>query len=207
MPRVRRRPKRRRIGYTKGQVEHLLRGYTFLGDDFGREVRGTLDVEAMWEAWITLRDELLPQWIAENPGTRPYAWWQFDAPERRQRIGTRRYLYPLAEIDHMTPEPHYEFIADDKPHPFDNPRRDEDIRGYDEHTDPTDHFRGPYRLSFGVPSCSISYDYDPDDLETPDDSAAVYERQAAYLDRLGLLTVEERRIVSSPDFEPYEEYP
>ena len=121
MPRVRRRPKRRRIGYTKGQVEHLLSGYQSCGDDFGREVRGTLDVEAMREAWITLRDELLPQWIAENPGTRPYAWWQFDAPERRQRIGTRRYLYPLAEIDHTTPEPHYEFIADDKPHPFDNP--------------------------------------------------------------------------------------
>ena len=35
-------------------------------------------------------------------------------------------------------------------------------------------------------------DYDPDDPETPDDSAAVYESQAAYLDRLGLLTEKER---------------
>ncbi len=43
--------------------------------------------------------------------------------------------------------------------------------------------------------------------ETRDDSAAVYESEAAYLDRLGLLTEEERRIVSSPDYEPYEEYP
>ncbi|HWL93850.1 MAG TPA: hypothetical protein VNT79_09970, partial [Phycisphaerae bacterium] len=36
------------------------------------------------EAWECLRDELLPKWIEENPGSRPWAWWAFDAPERRR---------------------------------------------------------------------------------------------------------------------------
>jgi hypothetical protein len=36
-------------------------------------------------AWKALRDELLPEWIAAKPGTRPRCWWLFDAPGRRQR--------------------------------------------------------------------------------------------------------------------------
>ena len=43
--------------------------------------------------------------------------------------------------------------------------------------------------------------------ESPRFCGRVYESEAAYLDRLELLTEEERRIVSSPDYEPYEEYP
>ena len=30
--------------------------------------------------WTRVRDELLQAWIGERPGTRPWAWWQFDAP-------------------------------------------------------------------------------------------------------------------------------
>jgi hypothetical protein len=30
--------------------------------------------------WARVRDELLRIWIGERPGTRPWAWWQFDAP-------------------------------------------------------------------------------------------------------------------------------
>ena len=38
------------------------------------------------QAWEEFRDELLPAWIAEHPGSRPHAWWLYDAPERRRCV-------------------------------------------------------------------------------------------------------------------------
>jgi hypothetical protein len=37
--------------------------------------------ENIREGWLTVRDGLLEEWIASHPGTRPWAWWQYDAPE------------------------------------------------------------------------------------------------------------------------------
>jgi hypothetical protein len=30
--------------------------------------------------WSSAREGLLARWICDRPGTRPFAWWQFDAP-------------------------------------------------------------------------------------------------------------------------------
>lgn len=35
------------------------------------------------EAWRHYGPELLSRWIKEHPGSRPAAWWLFDAPESR----------------------------------------------------------------------------------------------------------------------------
>lgn len=35
--------------------------------------------------WSAVRSALLAEWIEENPGTRPWPWWAFDAP--RQSVG------------------------------------------------------------------------------------------------------------------------
>jgi len=40
-------------------------------------------VEAVWRE---VRDELLAAWIREHPVRRPWAWWQFDAPEPRGKF-------------------------------------------------------------------------------------------------------------------------
>lgn len=37
--------------------------------------------------WSRVRNSVLRTWIAEHPGTRPYAWWCFDAPGVRERVG------------------------------------------------------------------------------------------------------------------------
>lgn len=37
--------------------------------------------------WSRVRNSVLKSWIAEHPGTRPYAWWCFDTPGVRDRIG------------------------------------------------------------------------------------------------------------------------
>lgn len=47
---------------------------------------GTLDMAAVQAAWEELSDELLPEFIADHPGTRPAAWWLFDAPEPQRRL-------------------------------------------------------------------------------------------------------------------------
>jgi len=38
--------------------------------------------------WVAHREELLAEWILAQPGTRPWAWWRWDAlSESRRRIG------------------------------------------------------------------------------------------------------------------------
>jgi len=39
------------------------------------------------ELWAEFREQVLEWWLKERPGTRPWCWWQFDAPERRRRVG------------------------------------------------------------------------------------------------------------------------
>jgi hypothetical protein len=39
-------------------------------------------LECFRALWAQVRDELLTVWIAENPGTRPFAWWLLDAPRK-----------------------------------------------------------------------------------------------------------------------------
>lgn len=85
MPRPPRRSKSRRAGYDSQHVSHLLIGVAVTPGS-GFRLRGhETDWPAFRAAWDDLRDSLLPEFIAENPGRRPYAWWICDAPERRQR--------------------------------------------------------------------------------------------------------------------------
>lgn len=39
------------------------------------------NLEAKREAWEAHRDDLLPAYIARNPGSRPTAWWEFEAAD------------------------------------------------------------------------------------------------------------------------------
>ncbi len=39
------------------------------------------------ELWAQFGPDVLAWWIKENPGTRPWCWWQFSAPEPRRRVG------------------------------------------------------------------------------------------------------------------------
>jgi hypothetical protein len=47
---------------------------------------GKLHISSAEEAWEELRDELLPRFVLEHPGTRPWAWWRFDAPEPTRQL-------------------------------------------------------------------------------------------------------------------------
>jgi len=46
-----------------------------------------LDPDPVKAEWLISRKKVLRSWINSHPGTRPYAWWCFDAPDVRQRVG------------------------------------------------------------------------------------------------------------------------
>jgi hypothetical protein len=121
MPRFSRKSKRR-TGDDKGIVEHLETGHCFdsmLNPDFysDHELRA---------AWDKMRDVILSDFVRRHPGTRPWAWWKFDAPGRRERI-------------------------DGGVHPHDHKERTLSVA----RTDNPDFWKVAYRLWFGLPSCFI----------------------------------------------------
>jgi hypothetical protein len=81
------------------------------------------DVKA---AWDKLRDVVMRDWIREQPGTRPWAWWAYEAPERRRR-------------------------TDGKPHPFDNQARTLHVA----QSDNTNFWKAAYSLHWGLPAAHI----------------------------------------------------
>ncbi len=120
MPRLNRRTKRRIDGYTQAQIEELLTGFEFIpGTGFDCD-------EAKRAAWEELREPLLRRWVKDNPGTRPHAWWLYDAPERRRRV-------------------------DGVQHPFDNRKRKEYVAKWAADY-PREAEQNAYRLSYGKPN-------------------------------------------------------
>ena len=74
-------PRSRRGEDSEAIDRALLTAVIYLRDESDRAlVRPLLD--GLQQAWKRRRDELLPAFIAENPGTRPWAWWAFDAESR-----------------------------------------------------------------------------------------------------------------------------
>lgn len=86
MPRVYKKPHRRRQGVTGHHVMMLMRGHSWF-PAFGGEIDLTRsNLQEAREAWQDLRTELLRWHISKCPGSRPYSWWLFDAPGPRQCI-------------------------------------------------------------------------------------------------------------------------
>ena len=70
-------------GLTPEQLEFL-----FLGETEDGVYNYLWSSEAQEELWETHRDEVLREWLKEyEAGTRPFAWWKWDAPEPRRRVG------------------------------------------------------------------------------------------------------------------------
>ena len=83
MPSIRRRQRIRREDFEeldKFQIRHLIIGHPLL---FWRAFK---DIDSFSLAWESHRDELLPDFIAKNPGHRPFAWWVCDHKKERPVI-------------------------------------------------------------------------------------------------------------------------
>jgi hypothetical protein len=124
------------------------------------------------ELWAAHRDRVLALWVREHPGTRPSLWWRWDVPRMRPET------WPLGANtvwmrESELPEPRLRLAGTGTP-------------SYEV-------LAVVPLLDRGVPQSWL--DYDADD-------PPVYESEATYLERHGLLLLRERRRLRDEDFEP-----
>ncbi|MFZ1429139.1 MAG: hypothetical protein WAS21_20480 [Geminicoccaceae bacterium] len=151
------------------------------------------------ELWREYRDELLAEFISTRPGRRPPIWWRADAP--RQPIGT----WPGWFIDGKIEQPRerlggvgtvaWDVLAHRPEYHCGIPRHWVRPRDVEYYTGQARDIHGalisPKYIGSGFAGVAI----DPRD-------PPVYESQATYLKRLGLLLPTEARRLRPADFEP-----
>jgi len=168
----------------KQEIEPWMMEYFLTGEEPADpwQARAFMAWKNPRKTWRAIRDEILPEWIRQNPGKRPFAWWIYDAPEQRQRLGGTG--TPCDEVLNETP-----FCAFGIPVSWVDAWEVEYYNGraVDVHGEPIgrQHKEGSFS---GVA-------IDPEDPPR-------YESQAAYLKRHGLLTPAEEKRLSDSDFEP-----
>lgn len=57
--------------------------------------------EAVQCLWLAHSERIIEEWAATAPGTRPAAWWRYDAPEQRQRLGGKG--TPASDVSAIAP--------------------------------------------------------------------------------------------------------
>lgn len=80
--------KKQEVDYER-EVIRLYLGKPNRLDDFETlDILTPLSHEAGKRHWEKYREAVLGEWIKLHPGTRPWAWWKYDAPESaRQWLG------------------------------------------------------------------------------------------------------------------------
>ncbi len=78
---------KRRSTLTDGQMSYLRTGVFPPGDAGIYFFK--IDDEKVKAAWESVGADLVAECVKRSPGTRPWAWWRFDAPETRKRLGGR----------------------------------------------------------------------------------------------------------------------
>lgn len=90
-----RKPRKERLRENQDLPGYLYK-YLTLGEPPNNEgLKKWQSAEGAWEirglnltkAWETHKKKIMDVWITEQPGSRPWSWWIFDAPEMRKRLG------------------------------------------------------------------------------------------------------------------------
>jgi len=72
------------------------------GSPFFRDSASNGNTDLLRRVWERVRDEFLPQYIAEHPGERTFCWWCFDHKRERPIIGAEHF----PEFDRSQNEKH-----------------------------------------------------------------------------------------------------
>jgi len=99
-----RRRRRDRFGWSKAHRDQLMSGWDYLNQAWRGGKWRSFDAtdyppqvcDEMLECWKECGDDLLVQ---AKPGTRPWGWWLFDSPARREEdIEETRQLFQMGEL-------------------------------------------------------------------------------------------------------------
>ena len=76
-------PRPRRAARSRRTISDALRRWAYGLEAIEGEklFKYTTTAEHFAGVWDALRDEVVADWIAEHPGTRPARWWGYDAPD------------------------------------------------------------------------------------------------------------------------------
>ena len=188
MPRKRRKAKVRISGFPDWQIRFMETGQEPPADPDINEFdiiewkyhRASND-DPVQEAWLKVGERITADWIKKHAGTRPYGWYEFDAP--RMPLGT----WPGTFWDGKLADPRLRLGGTGTP----------DFEGLA--------FKPSFR--FGIPDnwvLPVYVKWYPDkDLKAIDPSdPPTFESQASYLDRHKLLSDAERESLPGNAFEP-----
>jgi len=167
-------------------LSHISEGLWPMPEGGERELTSwkfLMNAEEKQEIFSQVRDFILENWIQQRPGTRPNFWWKSDAPEKMRRrlggVGDDKHDY-LAYVESYTLGIPSHFVSK-----------------FDE-----EYYNG---RALDIHGNKITDEYEDGDFKgrgvDPNDPP-VYESQAAYLKRHGLLTPEEAKKLKPADFEP-----
>lgn len=194
MPRKPRKAKQTRSTIKPIEIYFLQYG-TVAGGPDDEEMGGEIffrNVDQKWAwlpIWEEIRGKVMADWINEHPASRPWAWWQWDAPRWKDPFedcychGT--FAQPRQRLG-GTGTPGYEVLGL-VPH-FDKGIPESWVSRFDE-----EYYNGRAKDIHGNP---IETRYKEGHFKgkaiDPDDPPR-YESEAAYLQRLGLLTPDEQK--------------
>ena len=149
------------------------------------------------DAWQKHKKWILKDFISQNPGKRPWAWWEYDAPRWQRKFGTW-YDGTLAEPRKRltgTGDPNYEYLAYVPSFSFGIPVSY--VNKFSE-----EYYNGRRRDVNGelIPCKYKEGDFKGVAIDLND--PPLYESQASYLKRHGLLLKSEEKRLKNKDFEP-----
>lgn len=79
------RPRRSRVNAIDARTVAWFRGAS---DDPPWAALLPAEEDHLRRMWAACRDQVLADWVAQHPGSRPVGWWQCEAPEAmRRRLG------------------------------------------------------------------------------------------------------------------------
>ena len=155
--------------------------------------------------WITAREAILTVWVKARPGSRPWAWWRFDAPRwRREDLPARcRDLGDVLLVELAEPRrrlggigtPNYEALNY-------VPCFDRGIPCSWVSSCDVALYNGRATDIYGHPIGTEYADGDFDGVAIDPNDPPRFESEAAYLDRHGLLLPGERKRLTAAAFEP-----
>jgi hypothetical protein len=165
-------------------LEYLRTG-TFDAERCGVSKFTIIDDDQAQKVWRENGKFIVKDWIKTAPGTRPYGFWEFEAPEQRKRLGG-------------VGDPEWEHLSGAEIYDKGIPAKWVDA--WD-----VDYYNGRARTVDGKPFKYELATYKEGDFtgKAIDPKAPpVYESEATYLTRLGLLLPGEAGRLTKKDFDP-----